>query len=118
MLSRFGTTMRRREFITLLSGTAAAWPFGARAQQAALPIVGFVNPAAREVSANREAAFRKGLSEIGYFDGQNVAIEYHWLDGQYQRLPSLMSELVRRRVAAIATPGFLMGAQAAKAVTS
>jgi putative tryptophan/tyrosine transport system substrate-binding protein len=107
--------VKRRAFITLLGG-AAAWPVAARAQ--ALPIVGFVNPAARDASANREAAFRKWLSEVGYVEGQNVAIEYHWLDGQYQRLPSLMAELVRRRVAVIATPGFLAGAEAAKAATS
>src|SRR2546430_880228 len=109
--------MRRREFITLLGG-AAAWPFDARAQQAALPIVALVILAARQVSANREAAFRRGLSELGYVEGQNIAIEQHWLDGQIQRLPSLMSELVRRRVAVIATPGFIAGAQAAKAATS
>jgi putative ABC transport system substrate-binding protein len=109
--------MRRREFITILGG-AVAWPLAADAQQPTKPIVGFVNPAARAASAGREAAFRKGLSEIGYVEGQNVIIEYHWLDGQFQSLPSLMSELVRRRVAVIATPGFSAGAQAAKAVTS
>jgi putative tryptophan/tyrosine transport system substrate-binding protein len=108
--------MKRREFITLVSG-AAAWPLAARAQQAT-PIVGLVNSrSARDAVANA-AAFRKGLNETGYIEGQNVMVEYHWLEGQFNRLPSLMDDLVRRRVAVIATPAFRAAAQAAKAATS
>ena len=96
--------MRRREFITLLGG-AGAWPFAARAQQPAMPVVGFVSSRSLDGSARHAAAFTKGLSEIGYVDGQNVVVEYHWLSGQNDRLPTLMADLVRRRVAAIATAG-------------
>src|SRR5215471_14701669 len=96
--------MNRREFITLLGG-AATWPLAARAQQPAMPIVGFVSPRSAETTARRAAAFGKGLNETGYVEGQNVMVEYHWLQGQYDRLPSLMADLVRRRVALIPTPG-------------
>jgi putative tryptophan/tyrosine transport system substrate-binding protein len=110
--------MRRREFICLLGGGAATWPLAAHAQQPGLPIVGFVNARSADGSSRHADAFRKRLNETGYFEGQNVTVEYHWLDGQYDRLPSLMADLVRRRVAIIATPGSNPAAIAAKAATT
>jgi putative ABC transport system substrate-binding protein len=109
--------MKRRDFLGVLGG-AAGWPLTARAQQPALPVVGFINGGAPDASARFAAAFRKGLNESGYVDGQNVTVEYHWLEGQYDRLPALVANLVRRRVAVIATLGNPDAALAAKAATA
>jgi len=108
--------MRRRHFIMLLGG--AAWPVSARAQQPAIPVVGYIQSGPAAVSPRFAAAFRKGLSETGSVEGQNVAVEYHWSEGQPDRLAALMAELVRRRVAVIATPGSAPAALAAKAATA
>jgi putative ABC transport system substrate-binding protein len=110
--------MRRREFVAGLGGAAASWPLAAPAQQAALPVIAFVNGGAADAWAVYVAAFRKGLGETGYVDGRNVTIEDHWLEGQYDHLPALMADLVRRRVAAITTLGPTPPALAAKAATA
>jgi putative tryptophan/tyrosine transport system substrate-binding protein len=111
-------TIGRRELLAALGGAAAAWPLAARAQQSSMPVVGFVSSRPADASARNVAAFRKGLSESGYVEGQNVMVEYHWMGGRYDRLPSLMDDLVRRRVAVIATPGPTAAVQAAKAATT
>jgi putative tryptophan/tyrosine transport system substrate-binding protein len=107
--------MQRRDFVTLLGG-AAVWPLTAQAQQS-LPVVGFIRDGSADASARFAASFRKGLNETGYVEGQNVTVEYHWLEGQYDRLPALMANLVRRQVAVIATSGTVTSL-AAKAATS
>jgi putative ABC transport system substrate-binding protein len=109
--------MQRREFITLLGGAAAGWPLAARAQQPSLPVIGYLESASQGQFADLIPAFRKGLSETGYIDGQNVRIEYRWADGQYDRLPTLAAELVRGHATLIFTTA-LISAQAAKAVTT
>src|SRR5260370_187829 len=112
--------MRRREFITLLGGTAAAWSLGASAQQPAVPVIGFVsssNSSPGGVVAPLMTAFQQGLSESGYVEGRNVAIEYRGAGGQYNRLPELLSDLIRRQVTLIVASGGLVSAVHAKAAT-
>jgi ABC-type uncharacterized transport system substrate-binding protein len=111
--------MRRREFLTLLSGAAAMWPpLTARAQQPTPPTVAFINGGSSITSARYAAAFRVGLGETGTIEGQNVTVEYHWLEGHYDRMPALMADLIRRRVAVVVTPGSDTVTLAAKAATT
>jgi putative tryptophan/tyrosine transport system substrate-binding protein len=113
--------MRRREVIVILGGGAALAllrPLPTRAQQPAMPVVGLLNPGSADDAARNVAAFRKGLGESGYVEGQDVTVEYHWLEGHYDRLAPLMAELVRRPVSVIATPGFQAAALAAKAASA
>jgi len=110
--------LKRREFITLLGGAAVVWPFAVCAQQAAMPVVGFLSGRAREESADDAAAFRQGLNEMGYIIGRNVALEYRWSEGHDERLPELAAELVRRQVAVIAAVGGNNSAFAAKVASA
>jgi len=109
--------MRRRDFLIAIAGTAATWPYPALAQKSAMPIIAFLNSGSAGGYAPMVAAFRKGLKEAGYVEGENVSIEFRWADGQYDRLAGLAADLVRRKmvvIAATSTPA----AQAAKAITS
>jgi putative tryptophan/tyrosine transport system substrate-binding protein len=108
--------VRRRDFIKVIAGSTAVWPLAAHAQQPALPVVAFVNAGSSDTPL--AAAFRQGLSGAGYVEGENVTVEYHWLEGKFDRLPAVMAELVHRRVAVIATPAGNFAAVAAKAATT
>ena len=111
-----GANVRRRKFLGVLGG-AATWPLAARAQQT-MPVIGYVGTGSRESDAFRLPSFHKGLSDSGYVEGRNVSIEYRWADGHNDRLPAIMAELVRRKVAVIAVPASTPGALAAKAATT
>ena len=110
--------MKRRAFITLIGGAAAAWPLAAHAQQPAMPVVGYVFAGSPEESTHLTAAFRKGLTETGYVEGKNVTIAYRWTHNQNDQLPALIADLISHRVTIIVTPNFVRAALEAKAATS
>jgi putative ABC transport system substrate-binding protein len=110
--------MRRRDFITILGSAVATWPATANAQQPAMPVVGLLHGASQETFAAHVTAFKQGLSQTGYVDGRNVTLEHRWANGRYDQLPALAADLVRRRVAVIATPGNAPAALAAKGATT
>ena len=113
-----GDRMRQREFITIFAGAAGIWALDTRAQQPAIPVIGFLSGGSPNAYAGRVAGFRKGLNEAGYIDGQNVAIEFRWAQGQYDRLPAFAADLVRQNVAVILSSGGDVAALSAKAATT